>query len=102
MKILSVVGTRPNFIKIAPLINEIKKHSEIRHILVHTGQKLATHQHLQTLNMVSEIEQLATIVESAKSAFATADSSRVIDRLPHNLFSLARSLFRFVKQLAEG
>ena len=38
MKILSVVGTRPNFIKIAPLINEIKKHSEIRHILVHTGQ----------------------------------------------------------------
>src|SRR3989344_2238717 len=38
MKILSVVGTRPNFIKISPLINEIRKHPEIRHILVHTGQ----------------------------------------------------------------
>lgn len=38
MKIVSVVGTRPNFIKIAPLINEMKKHSEIKHILVHTGQ----------------------------------------------------------------
>lgn len=52
---------------------------DLAFILVHTGQKLATHQHLQTMNMVSEIGQLATIVESAKSAFATADSSRVID-----------------------
>ena len=38
IKILSVVGTRPNFIKIAPLVNEIKKSKEINHILVHTGQ----------------------------------------------------------------
>ena len=38
MKILSVVGTRPNFIKIAPLAEEMKKHPEIRNILVHTGQ----------------------------------------------------------------
>lgn len=38
MKILSVVGTRPNFIKLAALIEEIKKHSEIEHTLIHTGQ----------------------------------------------------------------
>jgi len=38
MKILSVVGTRPNFIKIAPLVNEMSKYPEIRQILVHTGQ----------------------------------------------------------------
>lgn len=37
MKIVSIVGTRPNFIKIAPLVNEFKKH-KIKHILVHTGQ----------------------------------------------------------------
>ena len=37
MKIVSIVGTRPNFIKIAALINELKKH-DIQHILVHTGQ----------------------------------------------------------------
>ena len=37
-KIISVVGTRPNFIKIAPLIKEISRHLEINHLLVHTGQ----------------------------------------------------------------
>jgi len=43
MKILSVVGARPNFMKIAPLIRAIEKHNHvngggIEHVLVHTGQ----------------------------------------------------------------
>ena len=43
MKILSVVGARPNFMKIAPFIRAIKEHNlsggaQIDHILVHTGQ----------------------------------------------------------------
>ena len=38
MKIISVVGARPNFMKIAPLCRELAKHPEIKHILVHTGQ----------------------------------------------------------------
>ena len=37
MKIASIVGTRPNFIKLSALIDEIKNH-KIGHILVHTGQ----------------------------------------------------------------
>lgn len=37
MKIVSIVGTRPNFIKLSALIGEIKNH-KIGHILVHTGQ----------------------------------------------------------------
>ncbi len=37
MKIVSIVGTRPNFMKIAPLIGEFKKH-KIQNVLIHTGQ----------------------------------------------------------------
>lgn len=38
MKILSIVGARPNFIKIAPLLAEMRRHSGIEPALVHTGQ----------------------------------------------------------------
>ena len=44
MKIISVVGARPNFIKIAPFIRAIEQYnqnnqaSKIFHLLVHTGQ----------------------------------------------------------------
>ena len=37
MKIVSIVGTRPNFMKLAALIGEIKK-CDIDHVLIHTGQ----------------------------------------------------------------
>lgn len=38
MKIVAVVGARPNFIKIAPLIEQAQKYRQIKIILVHTGQ----------------------------------------------------------------
>jgi UDP-N-acetylglucosamine 2-epimerase (non-hydrolysing) len=38
MRILTVVGTRPNFVKIAPLLDEMGRHRDIETILVHTGQ----------------------------------------------------------------
>ena len=38
-KILSVVGTRPNMMKIAPIAAEVGRRSdELEHVLVHTGQ----------------------------------------------------------------
>jgi UDP-N-acetylglucosamine 2-epimerase (non-hydrolysing) len=38
MKIINVVGARPNFMKIAPLMEAYKAHPEIEPVLVHTGQ----------------------------------------------------------------
>lgn len=40
MKIISVVGARPNFMKIAPFIKAIQRNNRpfVNHILVHTGQ----------------------------------------------------------------
>jgi UDP-N-acetylglucosamine 2-epimerase (non-hydrolysing) len=38
MKVLSVVGARPNFVKIAPLLREMGKRPQIEPVLVHTGQ----------------------------------------------------------------
>ena len=38
MKTLLVVGARPNFIKIAPIIRAIKKYDDMDYKLIHTGQ----------------------------------------------------------------
>jgi UDP-N-acetylglucosamine 2-epimerase (non-hydrolysing) len=38
MKVLSVVGARPNFVKIAPLLREMETRPQIEPVLVHTGQ----------------------------------------------------------------
>ena len=38
IRLLSVVGARPNFMKIAPIVNELKKVPTVEHCLVHTGQ----------------------------------------------------------------
>src|SRR2546428_13164861 len=41
MKIVTVAGARPNFVKIAPLLREIQRHPSLVPILVHTGQHYA-------------------------------------------------------------
>src|SRR5580692_1718559 len=38
LKILNIVGARPNLPKIAPLMHEMQRHPEIEALLVHTGQ----------------------------------------------------------------
>lgn len=38
IKVILVVGARPNFMKAAPLYFELKKHERFRPIVVHTGQ----------------------------------------------------------------
>jgi len=38
MRVVNVVGARPNFVKIAPLMSEMARYSGITPVLVHTGQ----------------------------------------------------------------
>lgn len=41
LKIMNIVGARPNLPKIAPLMREMKRHPEIEPVLIHTGQHYA-------------------------------------------------------------
>jgi UDP-N-acetylglucosamine 2-epimerase (non-hydrolysing) len=38
MKLINVVGARPNLMKIAPIIEEMRRHAGIEQLLLHTGQ----------------------------------------------------------------
>ena len=38
MKIIHIVGARPNFIKIAPIVAACAEYDSIDSVLVHTGQ----------------------------------------------------------------
>src|SRR5918912_790049 len=38
MKILHVVGARPNFMKVAPVLAQLRQDPRVEQVLVHTGQ----------------------------------------------------------------
>src|ERR1700709_2217969 len=37
-RIMNIVGARPNMMKVAPLVAEMRRHPELQPVLVHTGQ----------------------------------------------------------------
>src|SRR5580698_3339245 len=86
MKIMTVVGARPNFMKVAPIIVAIKKHNDaatrlavegapiIDHILVHTGQHhdaIMSDSFFQDLNLPAPDIHLG--VGAASAAMQTAE-----------------------------
>ncbi len=38
MNVLHIVGTRPNFMKVAPVLNALKERERVRQTVIHTGQ----------------------------------------------------------------
>ncbi len=78
MKILTILGTRPEIIKLFSLIHEFEKNNEVDHILVHTGQhydfkmsqvfmeelKIPTPDHFLNIRSGSHAVQTARLLES--------------------------------------
>ncbi len=80
LKFLIVVGARPNFIKIAPLFEEIKKYKNIKPILVHTGQHYdyeMSQIFFQDLNIPKPNYNLG--VGSGSHAYQTAESMKRLE-----------------------
>jgi len=63
VKILQVVGARPNFIKVAPIIAALRNREGVSQILVHTGQhydKRMSDVFFQDLGMPEEVNRVLT------------------------------------------
>ena len=51
---------------------------DIAFLILHSGQKLATHYHLRNLNLPSSIKQLSATVELAQAAFEQMNSEKLV------------------------
>ena len=82
MKIVSIVGARPNFVKIGPIIREMRQHSVITPVLVHTGQhydEAMSQQFFAELDIPAADHNLE--VGSGSHAIQTADVMRRLEPL---------------------
>jgi UDP-N-acetylglucosamine 2-epimerase (non-hydrolysing) len=73
-RIISVVGARPNFMKMAPILRELSRHSGFESLLVHTGQhynECMSRVFFQDLNMPNPDANLS--VGSGSHAAQTAE-----------------------------
>ena len=80
LKIVNIVGARPNFMKIAPLMEEYKKYPVIEPLLVHTGQhydKAMSEQFFEELGIPQPDINLG--VGSGSHAVQTAEIMKAIE-----------------------
>lgn len=83
MKVLTVFGTRPEAIKMCPVILELKKHPEINCITCLTGQ------HREMLQQVLEVFAI------------NAEYNLDIMQVNQNLFSITTNVLNGIKQILE-
>lgn len=55
--------------------------TDIAFVLVHTERKLATHEHLQGIKQLINLEELSSIAENAIQAFKSIDSSGFVEAI---------------------
>ena len=55
--------------------------SDLSFVLIHTGTKLATHQHLQKVKLNLPVDELSTIVDKAQAALKQNNSSLFIESI---------------------
>ena len=80
MRILSVVGTRPNFVKIAPLVKEMARYPDLYTVLVHTGQHYDESMSAQFFTELSiPSPDFNLDVRAASHAVQTAEVMRRLD-----------------------
>jgi len=95
MKIISVVGARPNFMKVAPIVSAIKEHngrvfkgegrrtkSSIDHLLVHTGQH---YDHMMSGTFFNDLDlpmpDIFLGIGSGSHAFQTAEIMKKFEEI---------------------
>jgi len=84
MKIINVVGARPNFMKIAPIMRAMRSHRKIKPLLVHTGQHYDANMSNTFFNDL-ELPKPDIHLEVGSGTHA-AQSARVMERFEKVLF----------------
>ncbi|MEW5758297.1 MAG: UDP-N-acetylglucosamine 2-epimerase (non-hydrolyzing) [Candidatus Omnitrophota bacterium] len=91
-KILTIIGARPQFIKVKPLSDIFKKDNTLEEIIVHTGQhydyqmskvffnqlKLPCPKHYLNVNQISNLEQVSLMLLKLKSIMIKENPRLVI------------------------
>ena len=80
---------------------------EVSFVLIHTGHKLQTHEHLKQVVLRAPMARLTSLVGMAKEAFITADAQKLIDAVNgyhahlHQLHWVAPHTVSLIEQLRQ-
>lgn len=78
MKVLQVVGSRPQFIKAAMLSRELRKNSGISELIVHTGQHYDRNMSEVFFEELREETEWVELVQNGVSFLVGADENRIL------------------------